>query len=72
MERIDQISGKKNTMGVLEQLAEIRADERAEKVNRRIVENLINNTEFSSDRIAFLVGVTVEFVESIRKELQSR
>ena len=76
MERIDQISGKTNTMGLLEQLAEIKAEKAREqqKANddHRVVANLISKTEFSSSMIASIADVSVEFVEAIRKELQSK
>ena len=71
MERIDQISGKTKTMGLLQQLAEIEAEKAVDKTNRQFVKNLLNDTAFSAEKIASLAGVSVEFVETVRKEQQS-
>ena len=75
-QQIDQITGKKNTMGLLEQIAEIRAEEAEQKgrmeTTHLFVENLLSNTEFSDEKIAALASVTIAFVEKVRKDLSSR
>lgn len=73
MERVDQITGKKNTMGVLEQLAEIRHQEGVEegKVQEKenLVRTLLTDTNFSARKIAGLVGVSVAFVNQVNRKL---
>jgi phosphoserine phosphatase len=39
--------------------------------DRRFVENLLRETEFSAERISALVGVSVEFVEEVMKSLKA-
>ena len=39
--------------------------------DRRFVENLLRETEFSAGRISALVGVSVEFVEEVMKSLKA-
>jgi hypothetical protein len=63
MEQTDEIFETKNTMGVLEQLAEIKHQEGIEKGRKEqkeeMVRSLLANTEFSPEKIAELVGVPV-------------
>ena len=72
-ERVDQKTGKKNTMGIIEQLAEIKAEEALEKGreegNEKAVKLLLDNTEFSMRKIAELVGVSVSFVKKVKANL---
>ncbi len=69
-------------MGILEQVAQVRAAEakeegilegiekgRAEE-QEKSVRIFLAHTEFSPDRIASLVGVSVAFVEKIKEELR--
>lgn len=80
MEEIDVITGKKDTMGIVEQLAEIRREEgRAEGMEiarkeeqEKSVKIFLINTEFSVEKIADLVGVPVSFVEKVEKEVRSK
>jgi len=80
MEQVDQITGKKNTMGIIEQLAEIKAEEALAKGIKKgrleekenSVKAFLNNTEFSADRIASMVGVSVSFVEKVKSGLISK
>jgi hypothetical protein len=39
--------------------------------DRRFVENLLRETEFSAERISALLGVSVEFVEEVMKSLKA-
>jgi predicted transposase YdaD len=85
-EQVDIITGKKNTMGILEQVAQVRAAEakeegilegiekgreegRAEE-QEKSVRIFLAHTEFSPEKIASLVGVSVAFVEKIKEELR--
>ena len=74
--RIDNFVGKRNAMGIIEQLAEIKYEEGREQQRaadaRLFVERLLNNTEFDSNKIASLADVTEEFVEQVRRELGLR
>jgi len=67
---IDQITNKAQTMGIIEQLAEIRAEETLENANRRFVESLLKKSDFSMPKIASLVGVPLTFVKKVKKELK--
>jgi flagellar biosynthesis/type III secretory pathway protein FliH len=83
-ERVDQKTGKKNTMGIIEQLAEMKAGEALEKGmkkgmkkgreegNEKAVKLLLDNTEFSAAKIAELVGVPVSFVKKVKGNLQPK
>ena len=77
MQQVDQITGKKNTMGIIEQLAQIKSEEALEKgraegqeiSSRLFVENLLRNTEFSLEKVASLANVTVDFVRAVKDVL---
>ena len=75
--RIDQLTNKKNTMTVIEQLAEIKAEEamaegikkgRAEAYEKAI-KAFLANTEFSVEKIAELVEAPIALVRKIKKDL---
>jgi len=73
MQQVDLITGKKNTMGIIEQLAEIRAkearaDER-ENASRLFVRNLLKDSEFSLQKIASMANTSLGFVKKVKKEL---
>lgn len=74
--RVDLKTGKKNTMGIIEQLAEMKAEEALEKGreegNKKAVRLLLNNTEFSISKIAELVGVSVSFVKKVKVSLSPK
>ena len=81
-EQVDIITGKKNTMGILEQVAQVRAAEAKEEGileglekgraegQEKSVRIFLAHTEFSPEKIASLVGVSVAFVEKIKEELR--
>lgn len=79
-EQLDKITGKISTMGIIEQLAEIKAEEaridEREKTRqadaRKFVENLLSNTEFSLEKIASLTDVPIAFVEKVKESLRSK
>ena len=62
-EDIDQLTGKQNTMGIIEQLAEQRVEEKS----RLVVENLLKQTDFSIEKIASLTATSVDFVLKLKK-----
>jgi len=80
MEQLDQLTEKKNTMGLIERLAERRAEtaleqgreEGARKAQEKSVKAFLDNTEFSAEKIADMVGVPVSMVEKIKEELQPK
>lgn len=88
MERTDEIFEKENTMGIIEQLAEIRREEGLEKGREigleegreigleeglgKAVRLFLANTEFSPEKIAELVGVSLAQVEKIKEELKKK
>jgi len=70
MEELDQITGKKNTMGIIEYIKEQKIIEISEKVRTAkeisVVKNLLSGTDFSTEKIAAITGVSVAFVEEVR------
>jgi len=75
-EETDKKTGKTNTMGILEQLIEIKSQEAMEKGleegNKKAVKAYLNNTEFSVEKIASLVDVPVSFVEQLKESLRKK
>jgi predicted transposase YdaD len=83
-EQVDQITGKKNTMDIFEQVAEWQKQDLREegrnmglqegllKGQEQSVRNLLSNTKFSVEKIASLVEVPVDFVEKIKAELSAK
>ncbi|MBN9384794.1 MAG: hypothetical protein J0H74_28830 [Chitinophagaceae bacterium] len=77
---IDKITGKKNTMDIFEQVAEMRRQEGLEEGHRKGLEEgveksvkvLLANTEFSIGKIASLVGVPVAFARKLSKEIRTK
>lgn len=53
-----------------EKLGEKRAEKRAERQLRKVVANLIKDTDFDNKKIAALTGVTTTFVAQAREELE--
>jgi hypothetical protein len=43
-----------------------------EQVEERVVENLLRETDFSTEKISALVNVATEFVEEIKKNVLSK
>jgi len=80
MEELNKITGKVNAMGIIEQLAEIRAEEGREqglkegreKSSRLFVKNLLSDTDFPFERIASLANVSTDFVRNVKESLSSR
>ena len=70
--QVDQITGQTNTMGILEQLAEIKAAEAFEKSRELFVKNLLANTEFSSEKIASLADTSLDFVNKIKEGIRTK
>ncbi len=70
MEQADQILGKSKTMGIFEQLAEIKEQEARMEGKMESVRLFLANTEFSNAKIAELVGVPVDLVDKVKKEMK--
>ena len=72
---LDKISGKKNTMGIIEAVAEIRAGEALKKGLRKgrteekikVVRRLLARKGYTVKKIADIVDVSVAFVEKVKK-----
>jgi Putative transposase, YhgA-like len=79
-QQVDNITEKKDTMGIIEQVCEVRQEEGRkkglkegdQKARRQMVENLLRNTKFSADKIASLANVTLAFVNRVKKELAAK
>jgi hypothetical protein len=71
---IDRLTGKTNTMGIIEQVKQMKLDEARkeaeEKRNHLFVENLLSNTDFTPKKIADLAGVTISFVNKVKASLK--
>jgi hypothetical protein len=72
MERTDEIFEKENTMGIIEQLAEIRHQEGVEEGLEKAVRALLAKREFSTEKIAELLDVPVALVEKVKRELDQK
>jgi predicted transposase YdaD len=84
MEQTDQLLGKSKTMGIFEQLAEIKHQEGVEEgiqIGKQegvqeglenAVRSLFTKSEFSPEKIAELVGVPIELVEKVKAELSTK
>lgn len=72
MEKTDEIFEKRNTMGIIEQLAEIKRQEALEEGDEKTVRLFLANTKFPLEKIAELVAVPVSFVEKIKKSLSTK
>jgi hypothetical protein len=70
MEQADQILGKSKTMGIFEQLAEIKEQEARMEGKMESVRLFLANTEFSNAKIAELVGVPIDLVDKVKKEMK--
>jgi flagellar biosynthesis/type III secretory pathway protein FliH len=83
-EQVDKITGKKNTMDIFEQVAEMRHEEGlheglkkglrkgAQQTKRRVVEKLIKNSKLSLNEIASVADVSLIFVKKVKKELDNK
>ena len=72
MEQRAQILGKKNTMGIVEQLVEMKRQEGIEEGLEKAVQKLLVNSEFSPKKIAELMEVPVALVQKIKKEMSTK
>lgn len=66
MRQVDQITGQTNTMGIAEQLADIRVSEEKENV----IKNLLTSAKLSLGEIAAVVGVSESFVEKVKEAVR--
>lgn len=75
-QQFDQITGKTNTMGIMEQVAEMRAEEAREltrtEERENFVKNLLTNTDHSPEKIASLAEVSLSVVERIKVRLHQQ
>jgi predicted XRE-type DNA-binding protein len=67
-EEVDKITHKRNTMDIFEAVTEMKIEERVGE----IVRNMLADTEFSDDKIASLAGVSVDFVQEVREDLNKK
>ena len=72
MKRTDVIFEKENTMGIIEQLAEIKHQEGVEEGLEKAVRSLLVKGEFSAKKIAELLDVPVALVRKVKKELDQK
>ena len=66
-EEVDRITVKSHTMDFFEQVTELRVEEARREGDEKAVRLLLQNTEFSPEKIADLVGVSVTFVKEVKE-----
>ena len=59
-------------MSIIEQLAEIKAEEARTEEREKSVKAFLANTEFSVGKVAELVGVPVSFVRKVKASLRPK
>ena len=68
---LDKITGKINTMGIIEQVKEMRLEEAREagriEEKKEVVKRLIQATQFTPKKIATIAGVSLAFVEKVKR-----
>jgi hypothetical protein len=57
-------------MSIIEQVTELRVEEARREGDEKAVRLLLQNTEFSVEKIADLVGVAVAFVKEVKEGQQ--
>ena len=72
-DEIDKLNNKTHTMGIIEQVQQMRIDEGIEKTKISIVKNLLLNSEhtFTLQEIANITEVSLDFVLEVKKQLES-
>jgi phosphopantothenoylcysteine synthetase/decarboxylase len=72
-EEIDRLTGKSNTMGIIEQVKQMKLDEAVERgrmaEKTEVVKRLLAR-EYSVKEIAVIAGVTVGFVNKVKASLK--
>ena len=75
-ERMDSLTGKKNTMDIFEQVAEMKIEEAKlegqKEAKDAVIRNLLETSEFSDEKIASVAEVSVNVVAAIRKQRRAR
>jgi predicted transposase/invertase (TIGR01784 family) len=75
-QELDRLSDKTNTMGIIEQVTQMKTEEarvEGEETARRLfVENLLKETKFSDEKIASLSNVSISVVKKIKKGIASK
>jgi len=77
-EKIDHLTGKINTMGIIEQVRQMKIEEAEERARKKamaqkateVVRNLITVTNFSISKIANIAGVSEAFVKRIQRAVK--
>lgn len=71
-DEMSKLDNKTKTMGIREQILQITKEEATLEKNTVFVTNLIEQTDFSDEKIAGLAQVSITFVQQIRKKLNSK
>ena len=70
--KLDIITGKKNTMGIEEYVAELRSAEAKELERQKLAKRLLKGTNLSVSKIVSLTDVPVELVLVFKKRLRKK
>jgi len=74
--QIDKLTGKQNTMGIIEAIKKIEREEAfekgIEKGKEKVVQNLLSANKFTISEIANFAGVTETFVKKVRTALNKK
>jgi hypothetical protein len=69
---VEKITEKKESMDIFEQVAEMQRQEIVEKATRRIVRNLLRQSDLTLEKIASVSNVSVDFVKKVKRGLHIR
>ena len=72
MVKSDQILGKTHTMGLVELLVESKHQEGVQEGLEKAVERLLTNSDFSSKKIAELIGVPIAVVTKVKRRVNKK
>jgi len=67
-QQLDNITKKKNTMGIIEQVTEVRIEEKT----RKFVRNLLKKSTHSVEEIAAFAEVDVDFVKKVKRGIRRK
>ena len=68
---LNQISDKIKSMGIIEYVAEMRAEENFQKERQKIVKRLLTKTELPMKTIASIADVSIYYVQKVKKGLRA-
>ena len=71
-ETVDKLDNKTHTMGIIEQVQQMKIEEGIEKTKMLFIKNLLQNSNHTLQEIAAFAEVSVDFVLGMKKQLESK